>query len=64
MKITIESDHNIVTVEDKTGKVGTDALVELVYDAMLATGHSPSNIAQHMCDVGSERFDSLHPDES
>lgn len=48
MKITIEDEHTIVTIEDKTNSPTAEYAVNLCYHALIALSHNPIRIAEEM----------------
>jgi len=49
-KLTLEDDYSVVTLEDKTGKVGVSDAIQQCRYALGATGYHPDNIAALMPD--------------
>jgi len=49
-KLTLEDDYSIVTIEDKTGKVGVSDAVRQCRMVLIASGYHPDNISALMPD--------------
>lgn len=61
-RITLTIGTLVVQVEDRHIE-STEDFVRLLYDAALATGHAPINLAAAFADVGREHLDALDPPE-
>jgi len=56
-----EFDHSYVFLENEEA-VDATQVAHLCYQAMLAIGYSPSNVAEAFMDVGTEHYEALVSD--
>ncbi len=57
MKVTIENDGRVVSVEDKNYSGSTEAMVELARRTMLGAGHKSRNVHMEMVRLADEHIE-------